>query len=461
MLVLSTSRWRALIAVSTLAAASTAVVAEVGALDAFNVDLAQTSVSGISSGGYMANQFHVAYSSIVVGAGIVAAGPFYCAKGNVATALTDCTTPSVANPPDAGYSVRVTQDYASRAEIDATSHLVDSKVWLFSGSLDMTVYPVVVDRLHDYYRHFVKPENIVYDKSVAAAHSMVSANYGHPCAYQGDGNRPDDIFINDCDYDAAGKLLVHILGPLKAPATTLSGSIVAFDQAEFIADPAGHSMNPSGYAYIPADCDGGAACRVHVAFHGCRQQPARIGDRFYVHAGYNRWADTNRIVVLYPQTIHSDLPPVYNPRGCWDWWGYDDPDYAKQRGRQMRAVKLMLDRVASGYSGATPRPAYNLTTSSTSEHSVALQWAKSHGPRLAAYNVYYSTQAEGPFARAGTTEETRATVTGLVSGTTYYFFVRAVSRRNVESADSNVASAATPGLPPLPGTLTPVIALLP
>ena len=117
----------------------------------------------------------------------------------------------------------------------------------------MTVYPIVVDRLHDYYRQFVKPENIVYDKSLAAAHSMVTESYGHPCAYQGDGNRPEDIFINDCDYDAAGKLLGHILGPLKPPATKLIGSIVAFDQDEFIADPVGHSMNPAGYAYIPAD----------------------------------------------------------------------------------------------------------------------------------------------------------------------------------------------------------------
>src|SRR4029453_14424 len=197
---ISLSCWRTLVVASALVTCSTAAPE---ALDAFNVDLAKTSVSGISSGGYMANQFHVAYSSIVVGAGILAAGPFYCAKGNVATALTDCTTPTVANPPDAGYSVRVTQDYASRAEIDATSHLVNSKVWLFSGSLDMTVYPIVVDRLYDYYRYFVRPENIVYDKSVAPAHSMVTENYGHPCAYQGDGNRPEDIFINDCDYDAA------------------------------------------------------------------------------------------------------------------------------------------------------------------------------------------------------------------------------------------------------------------
>lgn len=180
-----------------------------------------------------------------------------------------------------------------------------------------------------------------------------------------------------------------------------------------------------------------------------------------MNAGYSRWADSNQIIVLYPQTIDSDLPPVYNPRGCWDWWGYDDPDYAKQSGRQMRAVKLMLDRLASGYSGATPRLASNLTAETTWDRTATLQWTRSHGPRLGGYNVYYSANPEGPFARAGTTKETQATVAGLASGTTYSFMVRAVSRRNVESADSNLASAATPGLPPLPDQLTPVVALIP
>ena len=449
------------VALSLALACPVAAAADLPTLDGFNLDVAQTSVSGISSGGYMANQFHVAYSSTVIGAGILAAGPFYCAKGNVATALTDCTTPTALNAPDVDYSVRVTQDYAARAQIDALAYLRDAKVWLFSGSLDATVLPVVVDRLHTYYARFVRPENIVYDKSVAAAHSMVTANYGHPCTYQGDGNRPDDIFINDCDYDAAGALLAHIHGPLKQPSHALTGTIVAFDQSEFIGDPVGHSMNPTGYAYVPADCDDGATCRVHIAFHGCRQQPARIGDRFYTHAGYNRWADTNRMIVLYPQTIHSDLPPVYNPRGCWDWWGYDDPDYAKQSGRQMRAVKLMLDRLASGYVSAAPRPPSALTANATSERTVALRWTKSTGPRLAAYNVYYATKPDGPYARAGTTEETQATVSGLLSGTTYFFAIRAVSRRNIESGGSNTTAATTPGLAPLPETLTPVVALLP
>jgi Fibronectin type III domain len=457
------SWWKgcAALCASALLLCPTPSYAAPNALDSFNADLSATSVSGISSGGYMANQFHVAYSSIVVGAGILAAGPFYCAKGNVATALTDCTTPTAVNPPDAGYSIRVTQDYAARAEIDTTGNLFNSRVWLFSGTKDMTVYPIVVDRLHQYYRHFVNPANIVYENTLPAAHAMITDDYGHPCDYQGNGDNPGDIFINNCGYDAAGKLLNHLYGPLEARAAQLSGTLVAFDQAEFIPDPVGHSMNAIGYAYVPAACDDGDLCRVHVAFHGCRQFPARIGDKFYVHAGYNEWADTNRIVVLYPQTINSDLPPVYNPRGCWDWWGYDDPDYAKQGGRQMRAVKLMLDRLAAGYDAAAPRTPVNLRAVTTSDHSVSLHWDKSHGPRLAGYNVHYATSAGGPFTHAGTTTETQTDVTGLLSGTTYYFVVRAESRRNAESADSNIAAATTSGLPALPGTLTPLVSLIP
>ncbi len=42
---------------------------------------------------------------------------------------------------------------------------------------------------------------------------------------------------------------------------------------------------------------------------------------FVENAGYNAWADTNNIIVLYPQTVTSYLSPS-NPSGCWDWWNY-------------------------------------------------------------------------------------------------------------------------------------------
>src|SRR5256885_13999079 len=37
-------------------------------------------VSGLSSGGFFAHQFHIAYSALVNGAGIIAGGPYSCAR---------------------------------------------------------------------------------------------------------------------------------------------------------------------------------------------------------------------------------------------------------------------------------------------------------------------------------------------------------------------------------------------
>jgi poly(3-hydroxybutyrate) depolymerase len=83
------------------------------------------------------------------------------------------------------------------------------------------------------------------------------------------------------------------------------------------------------------------ACRVHVAVHGCGQGVGQVGRAFARQAGYERWADANRIVVLYPQAQASRFGPV-NPRGCWDWWGYSGPDYAAKSGAQLSAVHRML-----------------------------------------------------------------------------------------------------------------------
>src|SRR3954469_22660665 len=56
------------------------------------LDPAGITVSGISSGAFFAHQFHIAFSSLVNGAGIVAGGPFGCA------AQVDNITPPFGNP---------------------------------------------------------------------------------------------------------------------------------------------------------------------------------------------------------------------------------------------------------------------------------------------------------------------------------------------------------------------------
>jgi hypothetical protein len=69
------------------------------------------------------------------------------------------------------------------------------------------------------------------------------------------------------------------------------------------------------------------------------------GTTFVRHARYVGWADTNKIVVLFPQAVSI---PGLNPYGCWDWWGYTDEIYASTRGVQISAIRAMVDQITSG-----------------------------------------------------------------------------------------------------------------
>ena len=120
------------------------------------------------------------------------------------------------------------------------------------------------------------------------------------------------------------------------------GTLSSFDQAPY--DPAG-SLAPRGYLYVPRACRSAGPCRLHVAFHGCRQGTEFVGEAFVRDAGYNRWADLHDLVVLYPQVRSSWFWPL-NPQGCWDWWGYTGDDYATRDGRQVAAVRAMVRQLA-------------------------------------------------------------------------------------------------------------------
>ena len=43
-------------------------------------------------------------------------------------------------------------------------------------------------------------------------------------------------------------------------------------------------MATTGFAYVPAACEAGG-CRVHVAFHGCKQTEALVGDAVTAGSG--------------------------------------------------------------------------------------------------------------------------------------------------------------------------------
>jgi poly(3-hydroxybutyrate) depolymerase len=305
-------------------------------LPALKIDASSVTVSGLSSGGYMATQLHVAWSSVFKGVGVVAAGPYYCAQGLVPFAQGRCLTRDSA-PPVAAL-VATAKAWAAAGQIDATSNLASSKVWLFAGAKDSVLVPTLGADLKRFYEAFVPAANIVRRADVPAEHGMPTDDFGSACDHRG---LP---FINDCDFDAAGDLLRHLLGTLQPRNDgALKGRFVEFDQHEFIA--AGHGMAQTGWLFVPRACTPADACRLHVVLHGCGQNVESLDDAYVKRTGYNRWADANRIVVLYPQTSNEAL------NACWDWWGYTGADYAQKSAPQIGAIVAMVQRL-SGIKGA-------------------------------------------------------------------------------------------------------------
>ena len=404
-------------------------------LPQLNIDKAQTTVSGLSSGGFMAVQLHVAYSATFAkGAGVVAGGPFYCAEGSITNATGRCMASPAGIPTST--LVSTTNNWASAGTIDPVANLQNSKVYLFSGTIDSTVKQGVMDALKTYYNSFVPAANVVYKNNIAAEHAMVTDDYGSTCSTKG------SPYINNCNFDLAGAILGHLYGTLNARnnATLPAGNFVEFNQTQFITN---HGMAPTGWAYIPHACTSGAQCRVHVVLHGCQQNVTLVQQQYVRNTGYNRWADSNNIVVLYPQTSTAAT------NSCWDWWGYDSANYAKKSGPQMAAIKAMVDRVSSG-SGAPPPAGLpapsNVVTSNPTASAMTISWGAVTG--AANYNVYRN----GNKTNALPVTTLSYSDTGLAAATTYGWTVRAQDANGQEGASSAVASGTTTGSAPPPAT---------
>src|SRR5262245_45773639 len=169
--------------VVALAAASLPAAAQTVPLPSFNVDINQTSVSGLSSGGYMAVQFDVAFSAMLRGVGVIAGGPYYCAQGNQSTATSTCSCPFgcfIPRSTNVAQLIAITDRNAGRGRIDATGNLATHRIWLFSGTNDTLVPPRVMDDLSTYYRHYIPAERIFYKNDIAAEHAMPTDFFGNP-----------------------------------------------------------------------------------------------------------------------------------------------------------------------------------------------------------------------------------------------------------------------------------------
>lgn len=319
------------------------------ALPTLGTALSETSVSGLSSGAYMAGQLQIAHAESIVGAGIVAGGPFACAESassrlvpfwptaviqNAAKALNSCTKTTL-GVPDPEALVTRAKELAADGDIAPLSALANHAVYLYSGNDDQTVTRPVVEAAKAFYdRAGVALGNVTLVKG-AGGHAFITEEGGAACGLS------EGPYVSDCNYDQARAILGWMYGPLEPASAEPQGEFFVFDQDAF-SEP-GDSFADEGVVYIPSTCRSEPGCRVHVALHGCRQSRESVGDTFIKDTGFAEIADTNRLVILFPQ---AKAISGINPEGCWDWWGYTGLDYLGKDAPQIAAIWAMVERLA-------------------------------------------------------------------------------------------------------------------
>ena len=191
------------------------------------LDRTAVTVSGLSSGGFFAHQFHIAFSKLVTGAGIIAGGPFGCVESipnpyvwfwtldRVSAATVACShyygdryyglRPS---PPKADDSVRLIRDAWRQHAIDDPANLAGHKVWLFHGRSDDVVPSGVESVVKQVYEAFGLREPSLRSDFNA---SGPSANHGMPVSrFAGASKFPVRTcgehappFVIQCGFEAA------------------------------------------------------------------------------------------------------------------------------------------------------------------------------------------------------------------------------------------------------------------
>lgn len=301
------------------------------------LDATRTTVSGLSSGAYMAHQVHIAFSDHIAGAALIAGGPYHCAEGALETALARCMMPAAGKGPQVAALARVAAAQAEAGKIAPLSGLAGDRVLIMHGQADKTVAASLSADIASLYRTLAegasKPLLLREDLSRAFTHTFPTVDAGAAC------DTATAPYVGKCGFDGAAEIFAQLYGKPAHALAAASGELRRFDQDRYRDHGADALMAANGYVYVPKACATGTRCALHVAFHGCSQSADVVGEAFVRDAGYNRWADAYDVVVLYPQARASMAP--LNPKGCWDWWGYSGENYDTRDGVQMRAVAGM------------------------------------------------------------------------------------------------------------------------
>lgn len=357
-------------------------------------DATQVSISGISSGAAMAEQYAVAHSKAVRGVAVIAGPGWACAQGRISLAVNACLC---ARDPLPSH-VEQARTMAQKGEID---RLHDHKpqglthAFVFHSQGDATVLAPSGQASVAFLTDFMGQAPVVdwgnaADDSDHAGHGFIAPDGGDACRTDGH----EQSFVRHCGGEDNARDLFKALYPevpttpadrvadipdadlqpfnqqVYIDAVKAKNGYIAPDDLAFYVWPTRSErrqnldMAAVGYVYVPPSCrTADAHCRVHVALHGCKQD-ARV---FAQQAGYDNWAEHYRVIMVYPALQPSGSPVSEacsagevstwldsawakpNPNGCWDWWGYldggDNTRYLTKAAPQMQVLTRIIEAV--------------------------------------------------------------------------------------------------------------------
>lgn len=270
-------------------------------------------ISGISSGGFMAEQMAVAHSEHFSGVATIAGGYYYCAgthfdkqKRLYGTStlvnyrtntpvffkslfrpfsaffmnVEEWVTPAFANPLYRALTVCLNNpslsrlpnrilgsmyfdivDMAARGQIDPLENLTQQRVLIYQGQKDSVVNPAMAQQLK-HFRTYFNSSSIEVIEAAQAAHNFPSSNVnGIGC----DEQRPP--YVGNCQFSMSQKIVDYLM-----PSVTQQrkGHIRVFtlNQTTQFTPP---SIAPYGYLVANDWClKSPERCEMHVALHGCQ-----------------------------------------------------------------------------------------------------------------------------------------------------------------------------------------------
>ena len=281
------------------------------------------SVSGVSSGAYMAAQLQVAFSETFMGVGSVAGGPYYCAEDmtDITAIKTKCMAGLGIVPGDYEPYRDKAIELAKNGQIDPVSKLGKTRAFIFNSIEDQVINPGLGYLSVLFFQYFSDDpgNNVAAWNAIpgyvgyTVAHGLPTAmskfdayldeaDRGLPCApansqqypwFPNEFYRGNDPWIYHCPYpneyapqiegySMVKAMLDHIYGDIDDPVEP-KGLFTTYDQLDFVDDPRiktvddlrKHGIGEKMYVYTPRSCeeDQSKCDKMHVALHGCQQFP--------------------------------------------------------------------------------------------------------------------------------------------------------------------------------------------